>query len=213
MPILETHKLGVYNGALRRLGSRPLASLTESRKPRRVMDGIWDNEAFVTSALEKGEWNFAIRSVEGVYSTSVEPPFGFRRAYNKPDDLCRLAALSPDEYFRRPLVHDEYVDEAGYFFTDLDVIYMRYVSNGESYGFNSAEWTQAFRDYLESAMAWEACETITNSTSKRDRAQRDMEIALTQAKSLDAMQEGVKFLPAGSWVTAKSGRRSWGRRG
>lgn len=212
MAILDADKLEIYNGALRRLGSREIASLAENRKPRRVLDGVWGASSdIVLRALERGEWNFAIRTVQGTYSTSVEPPFGFKRAYDKPDDFRRLASLCADARLSRPLTDDEYVDEAGYWFTDHDVIYVRYVSSRSDYGFNSSAWTETFRDYLKAWMAWEACEPITNSTSKRDRAQRDMDIALATAKSHDAMQEGVKFPPSGSWVTTKRGSYGRGR--
>lgn len=209
MAITDATKLAIYNGALRRLGSRALASLAENREPRRVMDGIWGaSSEVVAGALERGEWNFAIRTVEGVYSSSVEPGFGFRRAFNKPDDFRRLASLSADPYFRHPLTNDSYIDEATYWFTDYDVIYIRYVSDDGDYGFNGAGWTEAFKDYLECKMAWEACERITNSTSKKDRLDRDMGIALKTAKSHDAMGEGVKFAPSGSWSRARGEGRS-----
>lgn len=207
MAITDATKLAVYNGALLRLGSRKLASLAENREPRRVMDDIWGPSSnIVLSALERGEWNFAIRTVEGVYSTSVEPPFGFSRAFDKPDDFRRLAALSADPYFRAPLTNGQYIDEAGYWFSDFDVIYVRYVSDHSDYGFNGSLWTESFKEYLECKMAWEACERITNATSKRDRIERDMMNALKAAKSNDAMAEGVKFPPRGSWLRARGGR-------
>lgn len=211
MTVSSDVKLALYNGALRRLGSRELASLTENREPRRVLDGIWGStDRVVKKALEKGEWNFAIRTVEGIYSTTVEPDFGFRRAYDKPDDVRRLAALSADEYFSRPLINAQYVDEAGYWFTDLDTLFVRYVSDNSAYGLNSAAWPEAFKEYIECDLAWEACERITNATAKRDRVERDRMNALKSAKSNDAMAEGVKFLPHGSWARARRG--AWGRR-
>lgn len=205
MAITDTDKLAIYNGALRRLGSRKLASLSENREPRRVLDDIWGlSSEIVAGALESGEWNFAIRSVEGTYSSTAVPTFGFQRAYRKPDDFRRLASLSGDEYFRTPLVNSEYIDEAAYWFTDLDVLYIRYVSDGSDYGFKSSAWTESFKDYLETKMAWEACERITNSAGKKDRLERDMMMALKKAKSHDSMSEGVKFFPRGSWAKSRS---------
>lgn len=207
MAVTDETKLAIYNGALRRLGSRKLASLTEKREPRRVLDDIWGSASeVVLAALERGEWNFAIRTVEGIYSTSVEPPFGFRRAFDKPDDMRRLAALSASPYFKPPLTNDQYTDEAGYWFTDHDVIYVRYVSDDPDYGMNGSLWSEAFKEYLECKMAWEACERITNSTAQQDRLGRDMRETLKTAKSHDAMGEGVKFPPQGSWLRARGGR-------
>lgn len=206
MAIPDADKLTIYNAALRHLGSRKLASVDESREPRRVLDDIWGTaDEFILEALEEAEWNFAIRTVEGVYSTSVEPDFGFQRAYDKPDDMRRLVSLSADARFQQPLTSRDFQDEAGYWFTDLDVVYVRYVSDDEDYGLDATKWSKAFKTYVECALAWEACERITNSTSKLDRIERKRDRALKGAKAHDAMAEGTKFPPRGSWLRARSG--------
>jgi hypothetical protein len=206
MAVSPEVKLSIYNGALRHLGSRKLASLDEARKPRRVLDDIWgaDNDV-VRKALERGEWNFALRTVQAGYSESVEPGFGFKRAFDKPEDFCRLAALSADEYCRVPLTNDQFVDEATFWFSDLDVLFIRFVSSADDYGMNSAGWSQSFKDYLELDMAADACETITNSSVKRRELMLMAADALKVAKSGDAMNEGVKFFPRGGWSRSRSG--------
>ena len=80
-----TSKLTLFNGALRLLGERRLASLTEDRPARRYLDDAWD-DGLVDDALEQGFWNFATRTVQMTASTSVEPEFGYRYAFQKPDD-------------------------------------------------------------------------------------------------------------------------------
>lgn len=207
MSVPSDVKLSIYNGALQRLGSRELASLTEGREPRRVLDLHWGpQDRVVKEALEKGEWNFAVRTVQGIYSTTIEPEFGFKRAFDKPSDMRRLAALSADDRFSTSLVATQYSDEAGFWFTDCEIIYVRYVSDDTDYGLNASAWTEAFRTYLECDLAWKSCERITNATSKRDRVERDRMNALKSVKSLDAIAEGVKFLPRGSWSRARRGR-------
>jgi len=204
MAIVTADKLAVYNGALRRLGSRRIASLTEAREPRRVLDDVWGAaDETPKYALARGEWNFAMRAVEADYSPSVEPEFGFRRAYDKPDDFVRLAAMASDEYFHNTLTALDYTEEQAYWLTDCDVLYIRYVSSGVDYGLDSLLWSPGFKRYLECFMAWEACERITNSQAKKDRLEREMRMALRDEKSSDAMQEGAKFPPTGSWVRAR----------
>ena len=206
MAITSQDRLGIYNDALTRLGSRRLASLSENREPRRVLDDVWGaGNALARYMLERGEWNFAIRTGEMEYSPSVEPEFGFRRAFDKPDDFVRLAGLSADPYFRQPLTSGQYVDEATFWFSDHDTIYVRYVSDGDDYGFNSAGWTEGFRVALACRMAWLACERLTNSASRRQTLEGEMLRELSAAKSHDAMAEGAKFLPQGSWLRARSG--------
>src|SRR5690606_11431283 len=203
MAISNTDKLDEYNGALRRLGSRRLVSLSESRELRRVLDDIWNCGALVDFALGRGGWNFALPSVQCAYNASITPEFGVRTAFVKPHDFRRLASLSADEYFRIPLTAEGYSDEGGYWLSDHDTLYIRYVSSHDNYGYDSSRWTESFRYYLETCMAFEACERLTNSRSKLADIAADMRRYLSEAKSTDAMQEGVKFRPAGAWVQSR----------
>lgn len=211
MAISGDIKLSVFNGALRMLGSRRLAALSENREPRRVLDDIWNNGEVVDEALEQGDWNFALRSRMLDYESDVETGFGFRRAFARPSDFKRLSALSDNEYFRQPLTDQHYSAEGAYFLADLDVLYVRYVSNDGDYGQNSGLWTSAFKTYLEAKMAFEACERITNSTSKQNQIVGIMRDALANAKGVDGMNDGPKMIPHGSWSTARN-RGAIGRR-
>ena len=206
MAVTDAIKLRIYNGALRMLGSRKIASLGETREPRRILDDVWGgSDECVHLALEAGEWNFAIRTVQADYSPSVEPDFGFKRAYDKPDDFRRLITISANEFFTQPLTAREFSDEAGYWFSEYDTIYIRYISDDDDYGLNSGAWAESFKKYLEAYLAFEACERITNSTTKVQMAARAMSDALKTAKSRDAMNEGTKFPTVGNWARSRSG--------
>src|SRR3546814_10721056 len=78
-------QLSLYNGALRLCGEAKLANLTEDREPRYVLDDVWDDGA-LRHCLQQGLWNFAMRTVEAEYSPSVEPSFGFRRAFDRSEE-------------------------------------------------------------------------------------------------------------------------------
>lgn len=204
MPVASEVKLAIYNGALARLGARKISSLTEAREPRRVLDDWWGaSDNAVKWALSRGGWNFAIRAQMLDYSPSVEPEFGFRRAFGKPTDFVRLETLSASEYFTLPLTADQYTDEAGYWLSNLDVMYVRYVSDGDSYGLDTSRWTEDFKHLLETYLAFNACDRLTEDERKKQLLERDMMRALKEAKSNDAMDEGTKFRPPGSWVQSR----------
>lgn len=208
MAISDAAKLGVYNEALRRLGERRLSSLTEAREPRRVLDDIWDGGSVVLFALEQGDWNFALRSQAVAFDPGIEPSFGFIKAIPKPADLRRLVALSSEPRLVRPMTARDYLEEAGYWFTDVDYVFCQYVSDDDDYGMDSAGWSQHFHRYLAAYLASEACERITNSERKRQGLDREMKDALRSARGRDAMDRGVKFPPMGSWVASRLGNRS-----
>lgn len=196
-------KLTLFNGALRELGERKLGSLSENREARRVLDSIWDADG-VKTCLAAGLWNFAIRSVMVDYSPSVEPDFGYRRAFDKGGDWIRTAAVCEDEFFKSPLLN--YNDEAAYIFADLDTIYVQYVSDDNDYGGDLANWAPNFVRYVEAWLAARAAMPLTQSTQRRDDMERLAEVWLTKAKSTDAMDEPTKFPPPGTWSRARHGR-------
>src|SRR3990167_1754361 len=130
---MAASKISLYNGALRLLGQTNLEDTDEAREPRYALDDAYDKGA-VKQCLEQGVWNFALRSVEIDYDASITPTFGLTRAFAKPSDWVRTAIVSSDEYFRNPLADTEYRDEGGYWYSDLDTMWIQYVSNDAAYG-------------------------------------------------------------------------------
>ena len=78
-----TTQLDLYNGALLQVGERFLASLTEQREPRRLLDQVWAANG-VKTCLEEGQWPFAMRTVQVDYDPSITPTFGYARVFQKP---------------------------------------------------------------------------------------------------------------------------------
>lgn len=208
-----TTRLQLYNGALLILGSRKLASLTENREPRRVMDDIW-NRGGVRTCLSMGQWNFAMRTAQIDYSPSVEPDFGFSRAFDKSTDWIRTAALCSDEFFNEPLI--EYSDEGDFIYAEIDTIYAKWVSDADDYGGDLSKWPENFTRMVESWFAHQACERLTQGRTKKLDIAAALKKALTQASSTDAMDDPTKFLPPGNWSRSRhrgmSGRRDRGPR-
>lgn len=195
-----SNQLNVYNDALRLVGERQLVSLTENREPRRLLDAVWDGA--LKYCLEQGQWNFAIRSVRVNYSPSVEPPFGYRRAFNKPDDYIRTVAFASDPFFNSPII--QYTDEAGFWFCDLDEIYIRYVSNDQSFGLDSSLWPETFGNFVAAYLATQIAPRLKNG-SDREWLAREYKMAKTDALTKDAIQEPTKIFPTCRWVRSRQG--------
>lgn len=193
-------KLSIYNGALSDLGSRKIASLSEARESRRVLDAYWD-QSFVRQVLSEALWKFSIRTVQLEASASIEPSFGYRCAFEKPSDWVRTAALSLDEYLRIPLL--EYRDEAGFWFCDSDLIYVSFVSDDVAYGGDLSLWPANVERYASLRLGYQACKRITDSTTDKQALERDVVHALRKARSTDAMDQAERPLPPGSWSRAR----------
>ena len=201
-----TIKLAIYNEALSEfLGERVLSSLTEDRKPRRVLDKIWDR-GVMDYCLESGNWNFAMLTVMGTYDPTLEPDFGFTYVFGKPSDWLRTCAISQDENFTAPL--ERFVDEAGYWYCDLQNIYVKYVSKDDSYGYDLSRWTQKFRTYVAAYIALKACKPITGDKTDVEQLEKQVKKALYSAKAHDALGEAAVRPPQGSWTRARLGGKS-----
>lgn len=198
---MATSQLALYNGALTKfLGERKLASLTENREPRRVLDDIWDQGAR-KHCLEEGNWKFAQRVTKIEYTPSVTPTFGYRYAFEKPTDCVKVSMLCADELFKVPLT--EYSEEAGFWFAEVGTIYVSYVSDDAAYGYDLSRWPETFVRYVECYFALAAVHRIQQSASSEEKLEKKLKALKTDALSKDALQGPTKFLPVGSWVNSR----------
>lgn len=204
-----TTRLGLYNDALLACSERSLASLTENREPRFLLDQIWNNNG-VRGCLEEGQWYFAMRTVQLDYDPGIEPDFGYQRAFDKPSDWVRTCGVCTDEWFTNPLTR--YNDEAGYWYSDEATIYVRYVSDDIAYGNNLALWPQSFADFVAIHFASKIVKKLTNSDEKFEEMMRLRQKSKLEAKSKAAMADATQFPAQGSWTRARM-YGSYGRDG
>jgi hypothetical protein len=198
-------KLGVYNSALIHLEERRITSLTEDREPRRVLDAIWDGS--VKYCLAKGQWNFAMRSVEITPSSSVTPDFGYTNAFEVPDDWVRTAKISASPTFSVPL--EEFSQEGDYWYANVDPLYVQYVSSDTSYGFDLGKWDPLFEERVAIRLAFKSSGRITSDKSLKEALFKLENQAQSDAASVDAMNGPASFPPMGSWGRSRFGTNSF----
>lgn len=209
---MGTTRLLIYNNALRICGERKLASLTENREPRRLLDDVWTSPG-VDFCLEQGQWNFAMRTIRIDYDPGVEPDYGYQRAFLKPDDWIRTAGVCTDEFFTNPLL--QYFDEANYWYASLDTLYVRYVSNDVAYGGDLGRWPGTFISFVDTYFASQIITKLTQDKERRDAVMKELKRAKRDALNKDAMNDATRMPAPGSWVRARSGGggRDGGNRG
>lgn len=195
-----TDQLSLYNGALRHVKQRRLAALNDESEPRRLLDDVWTDGArnFV---LEQAEWKFATRTGRVDYTPSIQPPFGYRYAFSKPADWLRTAAMASDEFFRTPL--NDVSDENGFWFSDLQSIYVKWISNDSAFGLDYSKWPQSFTLYVECYLGWLISPRLLKTKEDVTDLEQTMDRYLISAKSKDALNGPTSFPPAGSWATAR----------
>lgn len=203
---MATTRLRLYNGALLICEERKLASLTENREPRHLLDEVW-NDGGVRYCLEQAQWKFAMRTAQMEYEPSVQPSFGYRYAFPKPTDWIVTSAVCQDEYFNSPLL--QYSDEIQYWFADITPIYVKFVSDDTDYGANLANWPSTFTEYVKTYFAAKIVGKLSGKTALRDRIWQKRSGLLDQmlltAKNKDAMAGPTTFPARGSWTRSRFG--------
>jgi hypothetical protein len=203
-----TDQLSLYNGALRLCKERRLASLTENRHPRRLLDDAWGDGArtgSVARCLEAGQWTFATRTGRIDATPDIAPDFGYRHAFTQPEDMVRPVAICQDEFFKDPLL--DYSDERQIWYAPISTIYVKWVSNGDTYGADLSLWPQSFVDLVEADLAMEIVYTLTESADARAAVEKAYERQKVKAASMTAMNKPTSYPPEGGWNRA---RRGWG---
>jgi hypothetical protein len=204
-------QLSIYNGACIAIGERVLQPASpgatysvENRESRRALDDVW-NRGGVRTCLSMGLWNFAARGAQWNFDPDITPPFGFQCAFQLPQDWVRWMMVCTDPYMQTPLL--QYTDEASYFYCDLQMLWVKYVSNDPRWGLNLAMWPDNFARYVEYFFAEAICIRVTGDEKKRQDVEKRMLASLRKSKSTDAMNESTAMLPPGSWQLARRGRR------
>jgi hypothetical protein len=190
-------QLSIYQGALRLLGPHELAALTDDRPERYQLDNAWTDA--VAYMLLQGLWNFAIRTI--TVTESGTPIAGWDYAFTKPSDYVRTVGISWEPTFREGF--EDYQDEGGKWYANVDTLYVRHVSNHASYGLNIAGWPLSFTKALEAYLAFEAGLGVSGDKSNRNDLYQLFEKRLKRAKIIDAFDESVKTSPPGRLVRAR----------
>lgn len=195
-------KLSIYNGALALLGETPLSSLSEDRAARYWLDKAWDN-GLIDYCLEQGQWYFATRSQKITQSTTIIPAYGYKYAFEIPDDFIGVIAVWLDSFFKVPL--EDYQIQSGVIYSAFDTIYLQFISNSSTYGGNLARFPKSFEKYVQAEFALLAEPSITNSLSVNARIEREVIKRKRTAKNSDKRDKPEDVLPLSRWTKSRIG--------
>lgn len=200
---MSASQLTIYNEALRLCEERRLATLSEARKPRFLLDDVW-NDGGVLACLEEGSWNFGMRTVQVTYDPTIQPDFGFIHAFAHPADWVRSEGVAVDPYFETPLTR--YSDERGYWWADLEVLFVRYVSNDAQYGMNLTLWPESFKQFVGAHFASKVVGSLTKDKEVQAAVAKARKDTLMAARGKDGLNEPPGFFPRGQLSRARRGQ-------
>jgi hypothetical protein len=185
----------IYNNALLLLGLDEINSNSDD-SDRKVKLDVARSSNLIEYLLEKTGWHWAIQSYEAQYNPSLEPEWGYNRVFDKPDDMHRLDGIFEDEMMQYPL--KTYKDEGEYIYTNVDTIYIQFVSN--AYLTMPGYWPSYFRRLVSAAMARDVASSLGVDPGMPDAIYKEIE---SEAKNIDIMQSPPRRIASGSWTRAR----------
>jgi hypothetical protein len=171
----------------------------------RVFDEVWSET--VNFCLEQGLWNFAMVTATLATQGGVAQ-FGYTYPYPKPSGYVRSFIVSASDDFHTPF--EDYADAKNQIHANVTPLYLSYVSNATDAGFYLTNWPETFSVYVAGELARRVSMRSAGGRDEYNEIGMRVKKYLADARSKDAMNEGVAYPPEGRWVKA---RRHWGGSG
>lgn len=197
----------IYNRALQILGLEEINSNTDD-SVRKVKLDVALSSDLVESLLEDTAWHWAITTVKIQENPSLEPEWGFRTVFDKPDNIQRLDGVFVDEYLQVPLKN--YKDEGEYIFAEQSEIYVQYVNR--DYLNDPATWPVHFKRLVAAAMARDAAPSFQKNAQEKYDILATFKEAQLESKNIDTMQSPPRIISNGSWTSSRFRGNQYRRR-
>lgn len=182
------------NKALDKLGQGPITSLDDNVKSARLCSRNWP--LVRDAVLRAHPWNFAITRdvLAPVDLTAVETAkqWGFTSKFAFPVDLLRLVEV-------RDLSTSEYQVEGRYVLANTTALYIRYVKREE----DPNKYDPQFVDAAAAYLAFEMCESITQSNTKKNGLWEEYKDRLMDAKGTDGQENPPAVFEEDEWISVR----------
>lgn len=204
-------EVDIANRALSKLGDARITALTDDTKGARAMNHRFD---FLRDEMQASyPWRFCME-IESLPAASVAPAWGYARRFLLPSNCLRLVTLGEYQINVEALgvqyrVGGSYAPSDApfevfgkYIHTDfsapLKIVYIKQITD-------TTEFPDVFVEALASRLAYDAAEELTQSAGKADRALRDMQAAIREARRIDALQRPPGRRAPGRWMMSRYG--------
>lgn len=182
-------KTQIANRALSKLGQPRVSNIdTTNTKAARIISSMWDSVR--DDVLQAYPWSFAVKRAslapDGVNADEWDE---WSYSYTTPADFLSLYDIKDDP---------AYSFEGGKILTDEgSTLYIRYIAQIT----NTGQYSPVFNNALSTRLAYEACEEVTQSNTKKEALLREYQIVLGNAYLTDAVQNPIVTLEDDDWVT------------
>jgi hypothetical protein len=195
-------KVEIANRALTKLGAERILLLTDPSKEARVMNSMFDT--VFDAELRRHRWKFAIKRAT-LPALVATPEWGYAYAYQLPSEFLALVQVN-DIYVRGLKQKTLWTIESGQILTDLPApLKVRYIRRVDNFGVLDP----LFVEVMACKLAFEACETLTQSGSKKQSAGEEYSFAVSEAVRQDAIENPPDELPWGAWLDSREAQGTY----
>ena len=192
----------IANRALTKLGARRILSLNDDVKEARAINSMF--ELVRDSELRAHPWNFAMTRAS-LAALVATPAWGFAYQFQLPADCLRVLQVNEEYYVANLTDYRTRLDvpfqiEGGKVLTDVVApLKIRYVARIE----DTQAWDTCFVEAFASKLAYETCEEITQSNTKKQEIAADYAMMIKQAKRMDAIENPPDPFADDSWLLSR----------
>lgn len=186
-------KVEICNRALQKLGAKRIVSIDEDSRNARSCNIAYDP---VRKALLRSHpWSCAIARAS-LAADSTAPSWGRANAFQLPANFIRLVDNYPEQ---RSNSKDWIIEGKKILTNDSAPLNIRYVYDLDDPNIMDALYREAFAAQL----AWELCEEITQSTSKKQELSADVRQILAEARRANAIEKMPEEAVEDTWLSVR----------
>lgn len=197
-------KVQIANRALGKVGAKIVVSLDDTTvKEARTVNAAFD--IVRDAAIRAHNWSFAMERAS-LSALTDTPAWGYNYLYQLPTDCLRVVqvndawvAVGLTDYIGGPDA-EPYKITGRRIETDYAApLKLRYLKRIE----DTSQWDACFVEYFACRLAYEMCETLTQSNTKKESLRGDMRQHITEAIRANAIELPPTPLPDDSWVLGR----------
>lgn len=191
-------KVSIANRALTKLGEDRILLLSDDTKPARTLNSMFDDVR--DAEIRRHRWKFAIKR-GSLVALAAAPAWGYALQYPLPADYLGLVQVGARYVRASDKSPAPWSVEGRSILTNIGApLLIRYMARIEDPTF----FDPLFVEVLACKLAYEACETLTQSGAKLQAAEQAYKFALSEAVRQDAIENPPDELPQGSWLDARA---------
>lgn len=183
----------ICNRALQRLGAQRIQSINDQSPAARACLTCY--YPVRDAVLRSHRWGFAIQRFQ-LAASSTPPVFGPANYFPLPTGWLKV--LSPDAKMNWNF--RDWIIESNQIVSDMSApLSVRIVMSIE----DTTKYDPCFVEAFAARMAWEMCEQVTQSNTKKADCKTAFDLAIGEAKKANAIEQVPQRPEEDEWVTAR----------